>query len=413
MATHHIGAVTVLLAAAVVPVTNAVIINVPGDQPTIQAGIDAAMDGDEVVVADGTYIGAGNKNLRFNDGSLTLRSANGPANCVIDCENDGRGFFLRNEFGTITVEGITVTRGRVGAASPGGQRGGAVFCEHVFATFVNCIFDDNHAHVGAGVYVAETNTCAVFINCQMTNAVFLGDGSPDDIHAGGGAYVRSGAIAEFINCTIADNAVRPNAADHGGGGILVGADASVLLANCVLWGNSAAFGDQIGLTLGGIITVQYSDVQGGEAEVVVVDDDGTVNWGDGNIDADPLFVDPDNGDWRLSAGSPAVDAGHNWAIAGISDTDLGGNPRFAADKIDFDPGCGIPVVVDMGANEYQGDPFPVKLGDIDGDGIVGIVDFLALLGDWGSCVEQCCLADLDLDGVVGITDFLLLLGGWG
>ena len=55
----------------------------------------------------------------------------------------------------------------------------------------------------------------------------------------------------------------------------------------------------------------------------------------------------------------------------------------------------------------------MKLGDIDGDGIVGIVDFLALLGDWGSCVEQCCLSDLDLDEDVSITDFLLLLGNWG
>ncbi len=51
MNTQHIAAVTVLLAAAVVPVANAVIINVPGDEPTIQAGIDAAVDGDEVVVA--------------------------------------------------------------------------------------------------------------------------------------------------------------------------------------------------------------------------------------------------------------------------------------------------------------------------------------------------------------------------
>ena len=51
--------------------------------------------------------------------------------------------------------------------------------------------------------------------------------------------------------------------------------------------------------------------------------------------------------------------------------------------------------------------------DLEGDGNVGIVDFLALLDDWGSCVEQCCLADLDLDGNVGIIDFLLLLGNWG
>ncbi len=73
----------------------------------------------------------------------------------------------------------------------------------------------------------------------------------------------------------------------------------------------------------------------------------------------------------------------------------------------------MPVIVDMGPYEFQGDPFPVKLGDIDGDGIVGIVDFLALLAVWGSCVDQCCLADLDLDGDVGISDFLSLLGSWG
>jgi len=56
------------------------------------------------------------------------------------------------------------------------------------------------------------------------------------------------------------------------------------------------------------------------------------------------------------------------------------------------------------------------VGDLDGDGVVGIIDFLALLADWGQCDEPCppsCLADLDDDCTVGITDFLLLLGNWG
>ena len=53
----------------------------------------------------------------------------------------------------------------------------------------------------------------------------------------------------------------------------------------------------------------------------------------------------------------------------------------------------------------------MPLGDLNGDFIVGITDFLQLLGAWGPC--DGCLEDLDLDDVVGITDFLILLGNWG
>ena len=55
------------------------------------------------------------------------------------------------------------------------------------------------------------------------------------------------------------------------------------------------------------------------------------------------------------------------------------------------------------------------VGDLDGDGLVGITDFLTLLGAWGPCAAPCppsCPADLDGDCVVGITDFLILLGNW-
>ena len=52
-------------------------------------------------------------------------------------------------------------------------------------------------------------------------------------------------------------------------------------------------------------------------------------------------------------------------------------------------------------------------GDIDGDGTVGIVDFLAVLSAWGPCADcDACPADLDDDCMVGITDLLLLLAAW-
>ncbi len=53
-------------------------------------------------------------------------------------------------------------------------------------------------------------------------------------------------------------------------------------------------------------------------------------------------------------------------------------------------------------------------GDVDGDGIVGIIDFLLVLGAWGPCPRPCppCAADFDGDCVVGIGDFLIVLGSW-
>ncbi len=58
---------------------------------------------------------------------------------------------------------------------------------------------------------------------------------------------------------------------------------------------------------------------------------------------------------------------------------------------------------------------PLTPGDLDGDGAVGVVDFLALLASWGPCAAPCppsCIADLDGDCNVGVVDMLTLLGNW-
>ncbi|MHC4303140.1 MAG: choice-of-anchor Q domain-containing protein [Planctomycetota bacterium] len=115
----------------------------------------------------------------------------------------------------------------------------------------------------------------------------------------------------------------------------------------------------------------------------------------------------------MLAGSPCIDAGNNNAIADLTGTDLDGNPRFADDPATADTGCGVPVVVDMGAYEFQGEPADVVYADLTSDGIVGLDDFEALMDCWSSSDEPCCMADLDLDGAVGVVDFLLLLANWG
>jgi len=113
--------------------TIAATIRVPSEQPTIQAGIDASVDGDTVLVADGTYAGAGNKNLDYEGRAITIVSENGPYFTTIDCEGDGRGFYFRNaETSFSKLDGFTITNGHA-------SLGGGIRCVHSSPTIKNCI----------------------------------------------------------------------------------------------------------------------------------------------------------------------------------------------------------------------------------------------------------------------------------
>ncbi|UCC79024.1 MAG: hypothetical protein JSW64_12200 [Candidatus Zixiibacteriota bacterium] len=96
----------------------ATIIHVPGDYPTIQAAVDAAMYGDEVVLADGVFSGQGNFNIDMLGKTITVRSQSGdPDACIIDVPGEynqvaQRGFYLGNNEGRNTViRDLTIMNG--------------------------------------------------------------------------------------------------------------------------------------------------------------------------------------------------------------------------------------------------------------------------------------------------------------
>lgn len=159
----------------IVEFSEAATIRVPGDQPTIQAGINAAQDGDIVLVANGEYKGQGNVNLDFGGRAITLRSENGPANCVIDCEDkdNTRGFWFRLGEGPDSVlDGFTIQHGRAGY-------GGGILCSHYSSpTITNNFISGNFAFggYGGGIYCVNSATTIANNIFELNQATYGGGG---------------------------------------------------------------------------------------------------------------------------------------------------------------------------------------------------------------------------------------------
>ncbi len=276
---------------------HAAIINVPGDQLTIQGGIDTAVAGDTVLVADGTYTGDGNRNIDFNGKAITVMSENGAESCVIDCEgstgNYHRGIIFQNDENEYsTIQGFTIKNGYneyYGAgiycyyASPtirnctitenSADYGGGVACDHASPTISDCIFSDNTAEIfdgwvslGGGVFCTSSSS-PVITNCTITgNMAGRGAGicllasssakianctitGNTGFQGGGGVYCHYSSPT-ISNCVIADNSA-------GGGGGIGCEGSSPTITNCTITGNSARDG-------GGIFTSDGSPIIGGD-----------------------------------------------------------------------------------------------------------------------------------------------------
>ncbi len=304
---------------------------VPAQYGNIQAAINAAVCGDTIIVADGTYAGYGNRDIDFLGKAITVRSENGPGSCIIDCQASGRGFYFHSGEGRDSMlDGFTIINGR----TYGLRYGGGIACNRTSPTIRNCIMRDNWAENGGGGLCLSD---ARVSNCIISNNL---------AEWGGGVW---GGTGEIINCVITNN----RATRGYGGGICGWQDSSTQITNCVVVNNSASqAGGGIMLTLASAsiinsifwnqgsevykdgfsrATVRFSDIEGGYN-------------GEGNISADPRFVDSANGDYHLLAHSPCINAGDPFYSAGPDETDIDGEPRVAAGR------------VDIGADEFPGEP---------------------------------------------------------
>lgn len=401
LATFTTGLALVAFAALIgaVPAAASSVLEVPVAFPTIQSAIDAAANGDTVLVDPGTYF----ENIDFKGKLITVRSAQGPSVTTIDGGNVAPVVnFSHSETTAAVLQGFTIQHGngnasfqymgggvRISFASPtligniitanvacsggagvsayfsspliqdntingnstlgcsGGQGGGINLQGAASAQIIHNVITNNASDWGAGISLFAAGTPTLLNNTISNNNARM---------EGGAVYAVNQSDANIVQ-----NIVIGNSAPSGGGFYISppqGTRGALVVSNTII-GNTA---NDSGVLLNGFVSsvqltnnivVSYTAQPAILCQVApILDHNDFFNpsaasdqgacapaiGSNGNFSADPQFAS--NNDAHLKSTSPAVDAGNNSAPS-LPATDLDGNPRI----------CG--TAVDIGAYELQ------------------------------------------------------------
>jgi len=297
------------------------------------------------------------------------------------------------------------------------NRGGGIYNELDSSPSIDsCILSDNSAQWGAGIYNYQ-NSSPKIINCSFSGnsadvsggGMYNNDESSPTIAGciflensalGGGGIFNDNSSPTITNCTFSANSATKE------GGAMYNVDKSLpTITNCILWGDTATDGPEVYDDEYSFSMVTYCDVQG----AYQVHD---------NINTDPLFVDPENGDFHLQETSPCIDMGNNTA-PGIPTTDVDADPRI------YDGNADGTATVDIGSDEYTtthvliyGDlaPFGSPDGVVNvGDALVALRLALGIETATQEDIEHGDVAPLNAagypapDGVITVGDALVIL----
>ena len=292
----------------------------------------------------------------------------------------GGGMYL--EFSDPTLNQVEV-RG-----SAAGYGGGGMFLDGSNPSMANVVIIANESSSGGGMYLEFSNPTFIHVDVhdniadygggmslnsslpELISVSITGNEANDD---GGGIFLFS-SDPVLTNVTIANNS-----ANDDGGGLYLRLSNPTLI-NSIIFGNSleniSLFNDENPL-------ISYSNVQRG--------------WeGVGNIDENPIFIEPLSGDYSLDINSPCIDAG----TADLNGDGLEDITNYSGSA------------PDMGAYEYF-QSMDYTVGDITMNGVIDILDVVRLvsiiMGSYSFSQDELLLADLNDDMIVDILDIVMLV----
>lgn len=190
---------TILILVMISPLGLSDTIHVPMDQPTIQAGIDVALERDTVLVAPGTYV----ERIDFSGKGITVKSSHGANRTFIDGNQEGVVVkFVSGETAWSVIDGFTITNGRSVA------KGGGIYCDGSSPAIVNNIIYKNESERGGGIACHSSNP-VIENNHIIENEV-------DNDSFGGGIFCKLSSPL-IKNNTIEWNRANGTFASRGGG----------------------------------------------------------------------------------------------------------------------------------------------------------------------------------------------------
>jgi len=260
---------------------------------------------------------SGNSALRSGGGMYNDKSSPTLTNCTFtenSGEGDGGGGMYNEESSPMLADCALSGNSTTGS-------GGGMYNDSSSPALLNCMFSGNSAlGSGGGIYNRYTS------QPSLTSCIFSGNSARN----GGGMENLNTSRPTLFNCTFS-----ANFAAIAGGGISNIQDGHPMLVNCILWGSTReATRGSTSEVIKGPASVSYSDVEGG--------------WlGEGNINAAPYFVDPNNGDYHLKSqdgrwdqnseswviddtSSPCIDAGDPNDPVGLERFPNGGRINMGA-----------------------------------------------------------------------------------
>ena len=195
---------------------------------TLAKGVAPSVDGDTVLVLDGLYTGAGNREVDLGGRNIHVRSQNGWQACTIDCQGQGRAFLVSSGGVAAVIEGFTIQNGQaycggaIEAMSGGvtikdcrlldcdaGFMGGGIFA-YGPVKILGCMIVNCHAKWGGGISFDLRTHLPHGEFSVLRESIVTGCSASSD---GGGVYMMAFRGVGVSHCTFTDN----TAARYGGG----------------------------------------------------------------------------------------------------------------------------------------------------------------------------------------------------